>query len=176
MKWGIVFATTGVFTEPDMALALAEFAEAAGFESIWGGDHVVFPLRYERKYPFSDNGRFVEVNRDSEERGSEDRAMPDPLVHFAFLAARTKRIRFGAGVIILPQRNPLVLAKQSATLDHLSGGRFMLGLGVGWNQAECEAVGVPWARRGVRCDEYVHAMRALWRDEPASYQDRKSVV
>jgi probable F420-dependent oxidoreductase len=85
------------------------------------------------------------------------------------VAARTTRIRLATGILILPQRNPVVLAKELATLDHLSGGRVELGIGVGWLREEFDALGVPWEARGARTDEYVEAMRALWASDGASY-------
>ena len=80
----------------------------------------------------------------------------------AVAAERTDRIKLGTGVMILPQRNPAVLAKEAATLHHLSGGRLMLGVGVGWLEEEFDALGVPFAARGARTDEYIRVMRALW--------------
>ena len=94
----------------------------------------------------------------------------DPLVHLAFVAAATERLVLGTGIIIVPQRNPLVLAKQVATMDFLSGGRIELGIGVGWLKEEVEAVGVPFERRGKRADEYIAAMRVLWARDAASFK------
>ncbi|MFK8025090.1 MAG: LLM class F420-dependent oxidoreductase, partial [Ilumatobacter sp.] len=93
----------------------------------------------------------------------------DPLVWLAFVAAHTTTMRLGTGIVILPERNPLVFAKEVATLDRLSGGRMELGIGVGWLEEEFDALGVPWPKRGARTDEYVHAMRALWSSDDASY-------
>jgi probable F420-dependent oxidoreductase len=94
----------------------------------------------------------------------------DPLVALAFLAARTQRIRLATGIIILPQRNPLVLAKQLASLDVVSGGRLMFGMGVGYLEPEMTAIGVPMERRGARAVEYLEAMRALWEQEQPAYE------
>jgi probable F420-dependent oxidoreductase len=101
--------------------------------------------------------------------GPEDSEIPDPLIWLAYVAASTTTIRLGTGILILPQRNPVVLAKELATLDHLSGGRVELGIGVGWLEEEFVALGVPWARRGARTDEYVGAMRALWAGDAAEF-------
>ena len=100
--------------------------------------------------------------------GAEEVDIADPLTWLAFAAAVTDRIKLGTGVIVLPQRNPVVLAKQAASLDVLSGGRLLLGVGVGWLAEEFAAVGVPFTDRGRRHDDYVEAMRALWRDTKAS--------
>lgn len=149
-------------TFPDLAGAtrLARLAEAAGFDSVLAVDHVVFPDNYTSTYPYSATGR-LPVGRAG--------AFPDPLIWIACAAAVTTRLRFTTGVIILPQREPLVLAKQVATLDFMSGGRFELGIGVGWLKEEFAALGVPFERRGKRADEYIGAMRALWAKDGASF-------
>ena len=98
--------------------------------------------------------------------------MLDPLVHLAYVAAMTERLRLGTGIVILPQRNPLVLAKQVASLDVLSGGRVLLGVGAGWLEAEMNALGVPMSERGRRTDEYLTAMHALWTEEAPSFHGR----
>ena len=96
--------------------------------------------------------------------------IPDPLIWLAYVAAVTTTLRLATGILILPQRNPLVLAKEVATLDHLSGGRVELGIGVGWLREEFEALGVPWEERGRRTDEYIEVMRTLWASDHASSQ------
>ena len=101
--------------------------------------------------------------------GDKTSPIPDPLVWLSYLAARTSTLTLGTGIVILPERNPLVFAKEAATLDHLSGGRLQLGIGVGWLEEEFDALGVPWPKRGARTDEYVHAMRALWSGDEAAY-------
>ena len=98
-----------------------------------------------------------------------DTPIPDPLIWLAFAAAAAPKLRLGTCILIVPQRNPLVLAKELATLDHLSGGRVELGLGVGWLKEEFDALGVAWERRGARNDEYVAAMRALWAGPHAEF-------
>ena len=165
MKFGIIFANTGPWADPDGALAFARSAEAAGFESIWTVEHVVVPAGYRSTYPYDPSGRMP---------GADDAAIPDPLVWLAFLASATTTIRLGTGVLILPQRNPVVLAKELATLDHLSGGRCLLGAGIGWLEEEFDAIGVPFAERAERTDDAVGALRALWSQERASYDGRFS--
>src|SRR5262249_27297830 len=133
MLWGIVGASSDQFQSLEMAVALAQSAEEAGFESLWTGDHVVMPARYNSPYPFSDSGKFKNMGKwRPESASSDDVAIADPLIHMSFLASQTRQLKFGTGVIILPQRNPLVLAKQAASFDQLSGGRLMLGVGIGW--------------------------------------------
>jgi probable F420-dependent oxidoreductase len=159
MKFALHFGNN---TFPDAAGAtrLARLAEAAGFDSVLAVDHVVLPDDYASTYPYSATGRLP---------GDRASAFPDPLIWMAYVAAATTRLRLMTGVVILPQRNPLVLAKQVATLDTMSGGRIELGIGVGWLREEFAALGVPFERRGRRADEYVAAMRALWREDGASF-------
>jgi probable F420-dependent oxidoreductase len=159
MKFALHFGNN-TFPDGAGAARLARLAEAAGFESVFAVDHVVLPDAYDSTYPYAAGGRLP---------GDQFSAMPDPLIWMAFAAAATTRLRLMTGVIILPLRNPLVLAKQVATLDHMSGGRIELGIGVGWLREEFDALGVPFAARGRRADDYVAAMRALWRDESASH-------
>lgn len=160
MDFGIMFANTGVFATPQGAKAIAQGAEAAGFESLWSVEHVVVPAGYESTYPYSPTGKMP---------GNESIGIADPLVWLSWLAAHTTTLRLGTGILILPQRNPLILAKQVATLDVLSNGRLRLGVGVGWLEEEFNALGVPFEKRGARAEEYIAAMRTLWDDEQASY-------
>jgi len=146
--------------EPDAARRLARVAEAAGFDSVFAVEHVVFPDNYTSVYPYAPGGRLP---------GKPSTKLPDPLIWLTWVAAATTRLRFMTAVMILPQRNPLVLAKEVATLDYLSGGRIELGIGVGWLKEEFEALGIPFERRGKRADEYVAAMRALWAGDGASF-------
>lgn len=160
MKFGLIFANTGPFADPKAAVTFARAAEAAGFESLWTVEHVVVPSGYQSAYPYDPSGKMP---------GGEEFPIPDPLIWLSYLASATETIRLATGILILPQRNPVVLAKECATLDHLSGGRLELGIGVGWLQEEFDALGVPWERRGARTDEHIEAMRALWTDQKASY-------
>jgi probable F420-dependent oxidoreductase len=159
MKFGLAFSNIGSFAGPRQAIELARAAEAAGFESVWTVDHVVIPAGYRSVYPYDPSGRL----------GPDDTVFPDPLIWLTYIAAATSTLRLGTAILILPQRNPVILAKELATLDHLSDGRVILGVGVGWLKEEYEAVGVPWEGRGRRGEESIGAMRALWSDERASY-------
>jgi probable F420-dependent oxidoreductase len=161
MKFGVMFANTGPFVYPDAAAAFGRAAEDAGFESIWTVEHVVVPQGYESSYPYSRSGRMP---------GPEDADIPDPLIWLTWVAAATTSLRLGTGILILPQRNPVITAKQVATLDVLSGGRVELGVGVGWLEEEFRVLGVPFERRGKRTDEHIGAMRALWTQELPTYQ------
>lgn len=160
MKFALAFANVGPAANPGPAVELAQAAEAAGFESIWTVEHTVVPSGYSSTYPYDPSGRMP---------GPEDADLPDPLVWLAFLASATTTLRLATGVLILPQRNPVTLAKSAATLDHLSGGRLDLGVGVGWLEEEFVALGSDFATRGRRADEYVAAMRELWSTDVASF-------
>ena len=162
MDFGIVFANAGRSAEPEHAVALAQAAEAAGFESLRTVENVVVPAGYESTYPYAADGRMP---------GGEEVPIPDPLIWLSYVAAATSTIKLATGILILPQRQPLVLAKEVATLDRLSGGRVMLGVGVGWLAEEFEALGVPFAERGARTDEYVEVLRRAWTGR-ASYDGR----
>ena len=152
MRVGLAFASS-IGIDGGAALEICRRAEAAGFESVWGGEHVVLPDSIASRYPYTADGKIP---------AEPDTPVPDPLIWLAFAAAAAPTLRLGTCILIVPQRNPLVLAKELATLDQLSGGRVELGLGVGWLKEEFEALGVPWERRGARNDEYIAAMRALW--------------
>ena len=160
MKFGIAFANTGPFTQPQDATRFAQAAEAAGFESLWTVEHVVVPSDYGSAYPYSPTGKMP---------GADDMPIPDPLIWLAWVAAVTERIKLATGILILPQRNPVVLAKEVATLDAMSAGRLILGIGVGWLEEEFDAIGVPFGERGKRTDEYVAAMRSLWTQDKATF-------
>ena len=161
MHFGVAFANVFTFAEPEAARAIATIAEESGFESLWTVEHVVVPAGYRSTYPYDPSGKMP---------APDDTPLPDPFVWLAFVAAATSRIKLGTGIAILPQRNPLIAAKEVATLDRLSGGRVLLGVGAGWLKEEFEALGVPFERRGRRLDEHIEAMRALWAGEQASYE------
>jgi probable F420-dependent oxidoreductase len=160
MEYGIVFANVVTFAEAEGARTLAAAAEEAGFESLWTVEHVVVPSGYQSAYPYSATGKMP---------GPEDSPIPDPLIWLAYVAAASTTIKLATGILILPQRNPVVTAKELATLDRLSGGRLMLGVGVGWLEEEFDALGVPFERRGARTDEYIRALRTLWTEEKATF-------
>src|SRR3954447_17149138 len=141
--------------------AVAVAAERSGFATLWSGEHVVMVDRSASRYPYSDDGQIaVPATAD----------WIDPMIALSFAAAATSTIGLATGVMLLPEHNPVVVAKQAASLDVLSAGRLTLGVGVGWSREEFEALGVPFARRGARAEEYVAAMRTLWREEVASFE------
>jgi probable F420-dependent oxidoreductase len=160
MRLGLHALGIGAGARRGVIDAVAVAAEASGFRTLWSGEHVVMVDRSRSRYPYSVDGQIaVPATAD----------WLDPLVGLSFAAAATERIRIATGVLLLPEHNPLLLAKQAATLDVLSGGRLVLGVGVGWSREEFVALGVPFARRGERADEYLRAMRILWREDVASF-------
>jgi len=152
MKFGLAFASSVGIDGPS-SLEIATVAEEVGFESVWGGEHVIFPSSIESAYPYTADGKVP---------ATPETPIPDPLIWLAYVSAAAPSLRLGTCILILPQRNPLVLAKELATLDHLTGGKVELGIGVGWMKEEFDALGVPWERRGARTDEYVAALRTIW--------------
>jgi probable F420-dependent oxidoreductase len=142
-------------TDPAAAARIARAAEAAGWESVWTGEHYVMP---DPPVPASP--------------GTPDRPMLDPFVALAHLAAHTRTLRLGTGVTVVPHHHPLVLAKLVASLDVVSGGRFLFGVGVGYLEPELTALGVPLAERGSRTDDYLAAMRAVWAGDVTGYRGR----
>lgn len=153
MKFALGFANVGPFGMPDGLAHLARTAESVGFESLWTVEHVVVPKGYGSKYPYSRDGKMP---------GPESSPIPDPFVWLAYAAAVTTRIRLATGIVILPQRHPFYVAKETATLDVLSRGRMILGIGIGWLEEEFKSLGIPFESRAERTDESITALRALW--------------
>jgi probable F420-dependent oxidoreductase len=160
VKFGLFSANIGSSCSGQSATATAVLAEELGLESVWAVEHIVVPESFASRYPYAESGRAPFAGTPID--------MPDPLLWLAYAAAVTTRIKLATGVTVLPLRNPLVAAKQIATLDALSDGRVILGVGVGWLAEEFEAVGVPFAGRGRRHDDYLEAMRALWSQDVAT--------
>lgn len=138
--------------DPTAMVRIAQAAEAAGYESVWTGEHIVLPDPQAPPSP-----------------AAPETAMVDTAVALSFLAGQTETIKLGTGIIILPQRQPAVLAKSLASLDYVSGGRLLFGLGVGYLEPEMTACSTPMARRGERSDEYLTAMRKLWTEDATSF-------
>ena len=161
MKFALTHGNIGRFTDPAAAVEIVTAAEAAGFDSLWTIEHAVLPTVYEPLYPETPDGRIPFAT---------DHPISDPLIWMAFAAAHSSTILLGTGVLVVPQRNALLLAKEAATLHRLSGGRLVLGVGAGWLREEFDAVGVGFDDRGRRLDDTIGAMRALWSGAPASYE------
>jgi probable F420-dependent oxidoreductase len=159
VKVGIHLPQWGPAATRDGVLASARAAEACGLDSIWVADHVVVPLRYESVYPYGRGGAPF----------APDDGFLEALVELAAVAGATERIALGTSVLVAPMREPLLLAKQVATLDVLAGGRALFGVGVGWWAEEFAALGAPFAGRGRRLDEQLRVLRRLWRDGVAAW-------
>jgi probable F420-dependent oxidoreductase len=155
MELGVSGLNAKATLGPTETVRLARLAEDLGYTSWWAGEHVVLPSPRVAESPMEPTDPIL-----------------DPLVHLSYVAAVTQRLELGTGIVILPQRNPLVLAKQAASLDVLSGGRLLLGVGAGYLEPEMRAVGVAMSDRGRRTDEYLDAMTALWTDPTPTYQGR----
>lgn len=148
MRFGFFGVNAGVLSEPATMVAAATTAEAAGWESIWTGEHLVAASPQRPPSPVRPDTHFV-----------------DQVASLAHLAAQTITLRLGTGIVILPQRNPVVLAKELASVDVLSGGRLEAGFGVGYVPDEFDAIGVPFSERGARMDDHIDALRAMWRGD-----------
>ena len=155
MKFGLFGINNGPCAFPDTAAAAAQAAESAGFESLWTGEHVILPDPQAPPSPVA-----------------ADYPMDDPTVALAYVAAHTRKIRLGTGIIILPQRNPVVLAKELASTDVLANGRLIFGIGVGYLKPEFEAIGAPFDHKGLRSEEFLRAMIALWTMDKPEFRGR----
>jgi len=164
MKIGLMYANIGPFVQPDNLENLVCTAEEVGIESIFTAEHVVIPHDYKTVFPYSKTGKMPS--------NDETVPIPDPILPLVFAAALTKKLRLATGVMILPQYHPAYVAKQMATLDVLSGGRAVLGIGIGWLKEEFEALGIPFKERAARADESIRAIRSLWSENPSTFEGR----
>lgn len=160
MKIGLHALGIGTGATREAIDVVASTAEACGFSALWVGEHVIAVEASTSRYPYSPTGQIAVP---------AEAAWNDPMITLSFAAAATTTITLATGVLLLPEHNPLIVAKQAATLDQLSHGRFVLGVGLGWSREEFAALGVPFERRGERTEQYVRAMRTLWRDDPAAF-------
>jgi probable F420-dependent oxidoreductase len=161
MKVGVMAVVFGRVKGMSVMKAFAEHAERLGFSSLWAPEHVVLVDQYTSRYPYRDEGKFP---------APTDAPIADPFLTLCTLASVTQKIRLGTAICLVPEHNPLVLAKAVATLDCLSEGRVTLGVGVGWLEEEFRALGIPWERRAQRTREYIEAMRRLWGDPLSTYR------
>ena len=160
MKVGYFAVGIGPTVNPQLVRVIATTAERLGFSTIWAPEHVVLLEEYASKYPYS-SGKFP---------APPDTPIADPFTTLAYAAACTSTIRLGTGICLVPEHNPLVLAKTVATVDRLSGGRFIFGVGVGWLAEEFQALGISFDRRAQRTREYIEVMRKLWTQRSSSHQ------
>jgi probable F420-dependent oxidoreductase len=160
MKIGISGIGIGTTPGADKVTTIAVNAERLGYSTIWVPEHVVLLDQYSSHYPYSPDHRL---------NMPMTRPFADPFITLTCAAMVTSKIRLATGICLVPEHNPLVLAKVIATLDFVSKGRVILGVGIGWLEEEFHAVGVPWERRAQRTRDYITAMRKLWGDELSSY-------
>jgi probable F420-dependent oxidoreductase len=161
MKIGAFSITLAMAKGTALTKAFASNAERLGFSTLWVPEHVVLLEKYASRYPYSEDGILP---------APSNAPIPDPFLSLCTMAAATEKIRLATGICLVPEHNPLVLAKVVATLDWLSDGRVALGVGIGWLEEEFVAIGIPWERRAQRTRECIEAMRQLWGDEISSYQ------
>src|SRR5580700_7597385 len=161
MRFGLHALGIGSGARPAVIRAVSAAAEESGFATLWAGEHVVMVDRPASRYPYSADGQ-IAVPADAD--------WLDPLLALSYAAAVTSRIGLATGILLLPEHNPVLAAKQAATLDVLSGGRLTLGVGIGWSAEEFAALGIPFERRAQRTAEYVAAMRTLWSADTASFR------
>src|ERR1700675_1806913 len=160
MKIGITAIGIGKAARPGTIRAVAEHAERLNIATLWAPEHVVLFDNPASRYPYTDDGRFL--------AGSTINLL-DPFIGLTYAAAHTERVRLATGICLVPEHNPLVLAKVIASLDYLSGGRFALGVGIGWAAEEFAALGIPFERRAQRTREYIEVMRLLWSVDVTSF-------
>jgi probable F420-dependent oxidoreductase len=161
MKIGIASVGLGPLSAPDIMAHVARTAEQCGFESLWAPDHSAIPDGHQTKCPYTPDGEIP---------GGPNAPLVEPISALSFVAGLTSKIKLGTGVMILPQRHPLYVAKEVATLDLISAGRAILGIGSGWCAEEFTALGLDFHKRGKRTDEAMQALRALWRDDPSTFE------
>ncbi|MEE9145878.1 MAG: LLM class F420-dependent oxidoreductase [Candidatus Tectomicrobia bacterium] len=164
MQYGFTLPGRGPYATPENLGRLVTHGEALGYDSVHTGDHILIPKHIASPYPYSDTGAFP---------GSASGEYLEQLTVLAFLAGQTHRIRLSTSVIIVPHRNPLVAAKTLATLDVLSQGRLIIGVGVGWMREEFEALGIPsFDERGAVTDEYLQVFKELWSSDNPTFEGK----
>lgn len=163
MKFGFPLPQIGPLASGENVRAFAQLVEELGFDSLWVSEHIVIPRKQRTPYPRSPTGKFPVP---------PDMAFLEPIATLVFAAACSRRVQLGIGVCVLPWRNPVITAKELATLDVLSGGRLIFGVGVGWWVEEFEMLGAPFEQRGARTDEYIQLIKKLWTEDNPSFQGR----
>lgn len=163
MKFGVFLPISGRAAGSATLTEAAREAEALGYDSVWAADRIVIPWEIKTPYPYSEEQQFIVP---------PDRPFLEPLSCLAFLAGRTERIILGMSVLVLPYRHPLYWAKVATTIDHLSNGRLILGVGVGWMAEEFEALGAQFKDRGNLSDEQLEFISVLWRQDRVRFEGR----
>lgn len=159
MRVGISLPQLGPQASPESLIKVARRSEELGYDSVWVLERLLWPLAPKEPYPAAPDGRLPETYQ----------TVLDPIETLTFVAAHTTKVQLGTSVLVLPYHSPIQLARRIATLDVLSGGRALVGAGVGWSRDEFEAAGAPFERRGARCDEFLRAMIELWTKDPVKF-------
>ena len=162
MKIGFFAVGIGIAADPDVIKQIATSSEACGYHSLWAPEHIVLIEKYSSTYPYTQNGRMPFTTLEID--------ILDPFLALTYAAAVTSKIRLGTGICLVPERQPLTLAKEVATLDKLSGGRFDFGVGIGWLKEEFEALEVSWPKRAERTRDYLDAMKKVWTQAESTHQ------
>ncbi len=162
MQVGYFAIGIGLTADPELVGLAARTTEECGYHSLWAPEHVVLLDQYSSRYPYSQDGRLPMPTTEID--------ILDPFLALTYAAAQTETIRLGTGICLVPERNPVITAKEVATLDKLSGGRFEFGVGIGWLAEEFTAVGVPWERRAARTREYLEVMKKLWTESESDHE------
>jgi len=162
MKVGISLPQIGAQASPENLITVANRAEELGYDSVWVLERLLWPLNPREPYPAAPDGRLPEAYQ----------TVFDPLETLTFVAAHTRKVQLGTSVLVLPYHTPIQLARRIATLDVLSGGRVLVGVGAGWSHDEFESVGTPFEQRGARCDEFLRAMIEIWTKDPVKFEGR----
>ncbi len=160
MKFGVFLPISGRATGPDTLMEAARSAEAQGFDAVWSADRIVTPWQINTSYPYSENHEFIVP---------PDRPFLDSLTCLAFLAACTEKITLGISVLVLPYRHPLYWTRVAASIERLSRGRLIMGVGVGWMEEEFAALAIPFKDRGRMTDEQLQIVSKLWTEEHISF-------
>jgi len=163
MKFALHGVGSGSTIKPEPLAQVARKAEQLGYESLWIPEHLAVPVEMRTPYPYAADGKFP---------GGAMVGLHDPFLALAYVAGCTERIRLGTGVFVLPLRNAIAVAKSVASLDVLSNGRFLFGVGIGWLADEFEAVGAPFADRGARAREAIRMMKVLWSEDTPRFEGR----
>jgi probable F420-dependent oxidoreductase len=159
MRVGISLPQLGPQASPENLVKVARRAEELDYDSVWVLERLLWPLAPKEPYPAAPDGRLPETYQ----------TVLDPIETLTFVAAHTAKVQLGTSVLVLPYHSPIQLARRLASLDVLSNGRVLVGVGAGWSRDEFEAAGTPFERRGARCDEFLRAMIELWTKDPVKF-------
>ena len=162
MKIGFSLPNIGPIGTAEAVTKVAQRAEALGYHSLWTIERLLYPLNLQRPYPGTPDGSLPEIYKHS----------LDPLEALTFVAGQTKKIKLGTSVLDMPYYNPVTLARRLSTLDFLSGGRLLVGLGLGWSKDEMDATGADMTKRGALADEFLQVLKTIWTTNPVEFRGK----